>query len=1162
MKIQVKRETVAFVRQLIPFIMLSATAFGQTAELTGQITDPSRANIPGANVTVTNIDNGIHRKVVSNAAGLYTVPLLQPGPYRIAVEKAGFQPVVRENIRLQVDQVLRLDFPLQVGTMSQAVEVTGTSPLLESETSSAGQVVQSRQMTDLPLLGRDPYALGGLVPGVRSSQGMNGLPVDVITTSYISINGMRADQNEFLLDGAPNTSAAQNQPVLYPSVDDVQEFKVQTNAFSAEYGRAAGGVFNVVTKSGTNELHFGLYEFLRNNVLNANDWFANGAGQPIAPFRFNQFGGTVGAPVVLPRLYNGRNRTFFFLSTELVRFTQGETISGTVPTPAELSGDFSQTRNAAGQLLTIYDPSTTRSNGSGGFVRDTLPGNLIPASRIDPIARKISAFWPAPNTAGAPFTHTNNFVRNDANAIQKNTWSTRVDENFNEANRFFTRVSRDDSPWLRALPYGSGNLASPTGGPQDFGRTNAVVEEDHIFSPRLIGLVRASFSRLSNLRKAASFGFDLTKLGFPASVEQQLGPAFPFFPVITITGYTVNSSIANTVIPGAASLGSTGIIAQFTNQYALEGQLTKVFTRHNLKIGGETRLLRYNLLQNNDAGDQFTFGNSFTQGPNPSAPSALSGYAFATFLLGVPGGSYNPAAALALQTLYYDGYVQDDWKVTNRLTLNLGLRYDLEMPRTDRFNQLTNFNYSAAPPLNAPGLNLHGALSFVGVNGASRYDYNPDYHNFSPRFGLAYRLNNKTAIRSGAGIFFGSSTTLGGSSAGYGVSGFEAATSITTSLDGLTPIVSFANPYPTGVNPPTGSKLGPATLLGQGISFIDRGNVLPYSAQWNFDIQRELPGAMLLDVGYVGTRGIKLPISLTLNQLPDAYLSLKDALRQQVANPFFGQISVGTLSQKTVSQAQLLLPYPQFLGVTSQSVNAATSVYHALQLKLEKRYAKGLTLLASYTYSKMMDLATGTFSGETLGGGAVQDWNNRRADWSVSSLDQTHRLSINVVYELPFWKTQHGLLGRVFGGWEVGLISSVFSGGPLGITSAVNNTFSQGGGQRPNWSGKSATLSNPTPQLWFDTSQFSAPPAYAFGNAGRTFSGLRDDGTRGIDMSLMKNTKLRERLHLQFRAEAFNLTNTPRFAPPGQSFGAPGFGVVTSQSNQPRVLQFALKLLY
>lgn len=1146
------------------FFALACTgaALAQTAQVTGRITDPSQASVPGATVTVTNTDTGVRNTATSNADGFYTVPLLRPGPYRIAVDKTGFQPLVRENVVLQVGDVVRLDLSLKIGSMSQAVEVTGTAPLLESETSSMGHVVQSQQVTELPLLGRNPYALGGLVPGVRISQGMNNLPVDIISTSFISINGQRADQNEYLLDGAPNTAAASNQPVLYPSVDDVQEFKVQTNAYSAEYGRAAGGVFNVVTKSGTNDWHFTAYEFLRNNDLNANDWFANRAGQSIAPFRFNQFGGTVGGPVSLPHIYNGHNRTFFFLSSELVRFTQGTTFTGTVPTADELNGDFSQTRNAAGKLLTIYDPATTRLDSAGSYVRDPMPGNIIPNSRIDPIARKMATYWPTPNAAGSPFTHTNNYVRTDGNAIQKNTWSARLDENFNDSNRFFARVSYDDSPWTRALPYGNDDIASPTGGPQDFIRQNVVAEENHIFSPSLIGLVRGSFSRLSNSRRGASYGFDLTDLGFPASVEQQLGGTLPFFPVVTVTGYGVSSSISNTVIPGSAALGSTGVISQFMDQYSLEGQLTKIFSRHNVKIGVEMRLFRYNLLQHNDAANQFNFGNNFTQGPNPVQPSALSGSAFATFLLGIPSGSYNPAPAMAMQTAYYAGYIQDDWKVTNKLTLNLGLRYDVELPRTDRFNQLTNFNYSAVPPLTAPGLNLHGALSFVGVNGVSRFDANPDLNNFAPRVGVAYRLDNKTAIRAGAGIFYGASTGLGGSANGYGVSGFQAATSIVTSLDGVTPIVSFANPYASGLNQPTGSALGSATLLGQDVSFFDRDNVLPYSAQWNFDVQRELPRGMLLDVGYVGTRGVKLPISLQLNQLPDSALAVGNGLRQQVSNPFYGQISVGSLAQKTVAEAQLLRPYPQFGGITSQSANAANSTYHALQVKFEKRYAKGVTLMAAYTYSKMMDLSTGNFSGESLGAGGIQNWNNLAAEWSPSSLDQTHRLSINVVYELPFFRAQRGLVSRVLGGWEVSAIGSFFSGGPLGIGSAVNTTFSQGGGQRPNWSGQSAAISNPTPEHWFDTTQFSAPAAYAFGNAPRTFSGLRDDGTREIDLSLMKNTTIHEKLHLQFRAESFNFTNTPRFAPPNQSFGSPAFGVISSQSNQPRVIQFALKLIY
>ena len=1146
---------------LLFFAGATGGLWAQTAQINGRISDPSGASIVGAHLAVTNADTGVKRSVESNADGLYVAPLLAPGPYVVRIEKQGFEAMIREDIQLDVGRLLTLDLVLKVGAMTQTIEVTGTAPLLEGETSSMGEVVQGRQVAELPLLGRNPYALGGLVPGVRTATGVNDLPVDMVSTAGISINGVRGDQNEYLLDGAPNTNAWNNGPLLRPSVDSVQEFKVQTNAYSAEYGRAAGGVFNLVTRSGTNELHFSAYEFLRNNALNANDWFANQAGKAIAPFRFNQFGATVGGPVVLPHIYNGRNRTFFFVNTELVRFTQGVTFTGTVPTAAERAGDFSQTRNAAGQLLTLYDPAATRPGASGAFVRDPFSGNIVPPNRIDPVARKISSYWPLPNAAGSNFTHINNFVNTDANNIQKNTWNAKFDESVNDGNRFFGRVSRDESPLTRALPYGRGYVASPTTGPQTFTYINAAGEGTHIFSSTLIGVLRGSFARMTNSREPASYGFDITQLGLPASLKQQLtGP--PAFPVINVTGYTVSSSVTNTVIP-SSSLGSMGVFVFNNDQFSLQGQLIKTFNRHNVKAGLEARIIRYNpYLFDNNTRDQFNFASNYTQGPNPVQPSAQSGYAFATFLLGVPTGSISTAPALALQTRYYSGYLQDDWKITNKLTMNVGLRYELELPRTERFNQLTNFDYGATPPINVPSLNLRGALSFAGVNGVSRYQANPDYNNLAPRLGLAYRIDNRTAIRAGAGIFFAATTGVSGGASSYGTSGFLATTSIVTSLDGVTPIVSFSNPFPNGVNQPSGSRLGAATLLGQPVSFDNRGNAVPYTAQWNLGIQRELPKSLLLDIAYVGTRGLKFPLTEQLNQLPDSALGLKNGLLQQVPNPFYGQIGVGILASSTVAKSQLLRPFPQFDGVSSVTANIANSAYHALQVKFEKRYSRGMTLRAAYAYSKMMDLSTGNFSGETLGGGSIQNWNNLPAEWAVSSVDQTHRLTLDAVYELPFLKAKRGVTGRVLGGWELGLIGSFYSGGPLGITSAVNNTFSQGGGQRPNWSGQSAELADPTPQRWFDTSQFSAPPAFTFGNAGRTFSGLRDAGARNIDLSLVKSTVIQERLRLQLRAEAFNLVNTPRFGPPNVSFGSQAFGVVSSQANQSRILQFAMKLLF
>ncbi len=1144
----------------LPFLT-GIAAFAQTGRITGRVTDQGGAIIPGVKVTVTATSTNTSRIMESNQDGYYTAPSLLPGLYSVTFEHQGFRPVTQSGLTLQVDQDLRLDTALQLGAVSERVEVTAEAPMLETETHASGAVVQERQITGLPLLGRNAYSLGALIPGVRTSRGMNDLPVDIISTSSISINGAQATANEFLLDGAPNSAASANQPIIYPTADAVQEFKVETSNYSSEFGRSAGGVFNVVTKAGTNQLHFTLWEFLRNDKLNANNFFANQAGQKIPPLKFNQFGGVLGGPIVIPKLYNGRNRTFFFVATEEVRYVQGVTYTATVPSPSMLTGNFNGDVNGAAQRVTIFNPFSTRANPNGsGFIRDAFVGNRIPANLINPVAQNLLAYFPAPNTLGAGPTHINNYVSTDSNRIQKNTWSARLDHNFTDDTRFFLRYSYDDSPYARASPYGFNDLGSPGFGAQDFARYNTVAELNHIVSPTLIAAVRGSFSRLANVRGPISQGFDITKLGFPAGLSQQIG-APAAFPVVTITGYGVSSSVPNSAWTSA--LGETGLIRMGMNNYALQGSVTKSLGAHTFKAGAEFRVVQLNTVQTADDSNNFAFTSAFTQGPNPAQASATAGDALASFLLGTPAsGAVTPSPAVALETKYYATFLQDDWKISSTLTLNLGVRYEYETPRRDRYDQLANFNYTAVPPLIAPGLNLHGTLAFPGVAGLSRYQSNPDRNNFGPRAGFAWRPIPKTVLRGGAGMFYGNNWGAGGSPASFGVSGFSAATNMVSSLDGITPAATLSDPFPAGLNQATGSSAGGATLLGQSISFYDRNNLTPYTIQYNFDIQRELPMAWLLDIGYVGTHNLKLPANQTLNQLPDSALALGDGLRAQIANPFSGQIAVGPLAAKTISRAQFLVPYPQFTGVTSVGTDWAASRYNALQLKLEKRFSKGFTILASYTWSKMMDQNTGSFSGETLGGGAIQDYNNLRAEWSPSQLDQTHRLILNTVIESPFFRRQQGIAGHVLGGWELGVLGSFYSGSPLGITSAVNGTFSQGGGQRPNWNGLNPGIDNATPALWFNTAVFSTPPAYTFGNTPRTFNGARSDWTRQVDLSLHKNTHLTERLILQIRADAFNVSNTVVFAPPNTSFGSNIFGTVTSQANQPRVLQLALKLMF
>jgi hypothetical protein len=1148
------------IRLALISIIAGSAALAQVASLTGRITDPSGAVVPQASVTARSTDTGTSSATESTSEGYYTLPSLPPGGYEVTISKAGFVPIKQTGLVLTVQQIARLDVTLKVGAVAETIEVRAQAPLLDSESSTVGQVIGNRQVSELPLLGRNTYALAMLVPGVRNSAGVNNLVIDQISTVAYSINGQRSTANEFLLDGAPNSAAAQNQPVINANPDMVQEFKVETNNISAEYGRAAGGVFNVVTRGGTNTLHFSLYEFLRNDKLNANDFFANRSGTKIAPFRFNQFGGTIGGPVVIPKVYNGRNRTFFFANTEIVRFIQGITFTATLPDPRQLTGDFSQARLGDGRAVTIYDPATTRANPAGaGFIRTAFPGNVIPANRIDPVARNVSRFFPAPTVPNTPLGAVN-YTRTDGNRVPKDSYSFRVDHNFTDANRIFVRYSYDDTPFLRAPVYGADfrNVA-PTAGPQVFTRWNSVIEDTHTFSPTMIGTFRYSATRLINFRRPYSDNFDITSIGLPAYMRQ--GMVDPLsFPAIQITGYSVTGSIPNIIVGGL--IGATDLIIFGNTTQAAQATFTKNLTKHTLKFGGEFRSVQFNAQQTGDTATNFSFTPAFTQGPNPTQSSAVAGLGLATFLLGIPAGGVNPAPALAMTTTYSALFLQDSWKLTPTITLNLGLRYDYEAPRTDRFNQLTNFDYNAASPLQAPGLDLRGGLTFVGVGGQSRFNANPDRNNFAPRAGIAWRMLPKTVLRGGGGIFYAATTGIGGGAGAFGVSGFQAGTSIVNSLDGVTPIVNWSDPYPTGFNQPTGSSEGLATLLGQSIQYFDRGNIVPYSSQWNFNIQQELPTSILLEVGYAGSRGIGFQQGRTWNQLPDSALALGDGLRAQVPNPFFGRIQVGGLSRSTVARAQLLRPFPHFDAVSSQNASWASSTFHALEVKAEKRYASGLSVLASYTWSKLMDYGTGPFAGETLGASTFQNNNNLAPEWAASSLDQTHRYIMNAVYELPFLRNTRHPAAKLLAGWQVGGIWMGFSGGPLGVTSAVNNTFSQGGGQRPNWNGNNPCIANPSLTRWLDQSVFSNPAPYAFGTASRTFNGCRSDITSQVDLTFTKNTRFMERWNLQFRAEFFNISNTPRFAPPNQNFGNPQFGVVNAQANLPRIIQFGLKLIY
>ena len=1139
----------------------SANAQAPRATIEGDVTDQSGAALPDVTITILNTSTGGVTTTKTDSTGHFYVPYLNPGVYRVTAEKQGFQRVIAENVQTAVNEVTRVDLALRVGPLTQEVTVNAITPVLTTANATLGGVVDNQKLRELPLKGRNPYSLVALVPGVRPSAGLNDLPVDQISTAYASINGARANQNEYLLDGAPNSAPAQNQPVVFPSADAVEEFKVDTSGYSAEFGRAGGGVFNVVTKSGGSQFHGDIYEFFRNDKLDAKNFFA-GLGDLKPKYRFNQFGASLGGPVMVPKVYDGRKKgTFFFINYEGARVVQGVTFTATVPTEQQREGDFSQTFNNKGQLIQIFDPRTTRADPShpGKFIRDPFLGNVIPQDQIDPVAKQLLQFVPLPNATGV-----NNFVSAQAQFIQKDTGMLRIDHAISTNQKIFGRLSWDDTPQTRANVFG--NVGSPSFGPQVFNRRGFIFDDVLTITPTLILDWHYSFSRLTNVRKARSFGFDIARVGFPDNLAAQIG--LPTLPAITVSGMGGSFSIPN---QGTATLlGVNDFIKFGMDTHAWQGAITKVKGRHTIKSGAEFRLIRFNTTQHGDSANNFTFGAGFTQGPDPNMASQTAGFGFASFLLGTGSGSIQIVPHLALQQLYTGVFVSDNIRATRKLTLNVGLRYDYESPRTDRFNQLSNFDGNAA--LQIPGLALKGGLTFAGVNGSPRGQWNPERGNVSPRVGFAYEVLSRTVVRGGFGLFYGATTGVGADAAAFGVSGFGADTTFVGSLEGVTPFRYLRNPYPDGINQPTGSSLGVMTLLGQGIQFVDRNLHTPYAEDWNFSVQRELPGNTLLQAAYTGSRGIHLFGPMEWNQLPDEDLKMGTQLQVLVDNPFYGQVMTGPLSSAKVSRAQLLRSFPQFTGVSPVNSTRGASTYHALQLQAEKRMGHGMSFTAAYTFSKLIDDANSNFAGEALsGGGGVQDFNNLRAERSISNIDQPQRFVASYLWQLPFGPGKRfaggsgGLAGRIVGGWQVGWLLTIASGPPLSVTCATNNTHSEGGGCRPNLVGDPRLDPGVrTVERFFDTSAFAQPDAFTFGNAGRFIPYLRGDGTRNVDFSLLKTTQLTERSKLEFRGEFFNLFNRPQFGPPNTSFAPTNtkFGTVSSQANLPRDIQLAMKLYF
>jgi Carboxypeptidase regulatory-like domain/TonB dependent receptor-like, beta-barrel len=1178
-----------YISVLVVMLCLSSptTMFGQTAfgSVTGTVVDPSGAIVPGVQVTLTNLDTNVKETTKTNADGIYAFVNVRPGNYGIEAVKSGFKRFVRSPVVVQTQQSYRVDIGMQIGAVTQEVQVTAATPLLQPQTSSLGQVIAGRSVTEMPLNGRNVFNLMSLVPSVVPQGESTGSPTGANPFGWnnYQINGAFGGESAIYVDGTPVTGSGYiNMANYFPSQDSVQEFKVITNNLGPEWGRFAGGVMILNTKSGTNKFHGEAYEFLRNKVLNANTFFANEAGISRPPFTQNQFGANAGGPVVIPGVYNGKDKTFWFFGWESFRLRQGITFTDTMPTAAELNGDFSNLRDSSGNLIPIYDPLTvcgefgnpacaTNSSGQPIYTRQPFPNNKIPANRLNTTALKLASLWAQPNIPGQQYTNINNFTTNVSRGGNNNSIISRIDHTISDKQHIFGRYSYWNNLNLAADPLGTGECLF--GECTEKYHTNDIVLDDtYTFTPTLISDIHVGFDRMVYDRiPVVPTGVDLTSVGWPASYNDAIPPPLRVIPNPCVVGMS-----EDLFCNGGVSLGSV-IIAR-TNDWDFTGDITKVHGHHTLKMGAQFMVLQDNYAQTNEATGDLRFNGQWTR----SSPFGGSGgFGFADYLLGYMNSIGNSIPALtANQQRYWALYAGDTWQVTNKLTLNLGVRYEQDRPWTERFNRLSLWNLTAANQLTqSTALPAPGELCLVASSCfSSRANRNPDDKQFSPRLGLAYRLTPNTVIRSGYGIFWIPANA-------YWVSGNldpvnGAGTPGVTSIDGgITPYSNLSNPFPNGIlEPPGRSPTLNSFYLGQGLTTFVPNDPFAYMQQWNFDIQQQLPAGFFIDAAYAASKGTHLAYGgQQMNQLPDKYLAMGTALQTQVANPYFGLVGHGSLANPTVAAGQLLRPYPEYTGVALQRQGSGDSNYNSFQLKVQRHFKGGGTLLAAYTVSKLLsnaDTITSWLEGSTGGVGGIQDWNNLNNEYSISSQDVPQRAVISYVMNLPFGHGQKylsgasGVGGKLVSGWGIDGITTFQSGFPLKLGTAVNLTNSFGGGSRPNVvPGCNAVLStSATSRLngWFNTSCFTQPAAFTFGNEPRVDPHLKTQGVNNFDFAMFKSTSFGsgERYSVQFRAEFFNLFNRPQFAAPGGTLGSSSFGVVTSQVNDPRLVQFALKFRF
>ena len=1123
--------------------------------IAGRVTDSTDAAVAGVQIRASNVETGIATAAVSGENGGFRLPFLIPGIYRITAEFTGFKKVSMDSVEVRVGETLDLPVRLEVGSVTETLEVTGAAPLIETGTSSMGTFMDQRRLQELPQRGGNPMELTRLSPQVVNLTNLRAMKASSPSgTSQMAVAGGPRFSTEFQIDGISNTTAdlgdGRIRVAFIPPSSAVSEFRMEVSPYDATFGHTPGATVNISTKSGTNQVHGDLRYWFRNSALDAPNWFENRNAVKPAVYQDNRYGASAGGPVWIPKFYKGRNRTFWFYAYEGNQWGRPTSSTNTVPTVAQRTGDFSALLAIPnGSRYQIYNPFTTRAVAGGRFQRDPIQGNIIPRSMLDPVGLNLVNLYPLPNQAGRNDGANDHFY-SDVRKQEYNTHFGRLDHQFREGHRIFFRIHNYD--WISGqdrygLPVSRFNTRSA--------RRGLALDDVLILSPSLVLNLRYGLSYGDQGEARQTQGTDLTTLGFTKALASLVDPALSTVPRVRAGAYSplaewnngdgANSSLTHTVL----------------------ANLTQTRGAHSLRYGIDTRLYRgFGTRTPLANSPDLNYSTAFTRGPLDNAASAAIGQELAAMLFGIPDGQMERTATTAFQDKFLGLFAQDDWRVNSRLTLNLGLRYEYEDPITERYDRLVaGYDFSTPNPIEAqaranyalnpiPGIapsafKTTGGLRFVSRGGNGRSPFKGEKDNFLLRVGLAYKLAKETVIRAGYGTYYDS---MGVNRTIPQQTGFSQSTPIQASLDnGLTFIATNANPFPQGLIPVQGAGAGLATSLGQGFSFYDPNLKHGYSQRWSFSVQHMLPAQFLVEGAYVANRGTRLGISRDFNATPIESLSKSpvrdtaviNSLSQQFTSPFFG---LAPSYSRNITRANLLRPYPQF-GNLSAVVPDGYSWYHSMQLRAERRMKNGISVQASYVWSKFME--------------AIEYLNTAdpRPYEVISDSDRPHRISASGIWEIPLGRGRRfgGKIPKAadlfVGGWQLNGVVIVQSGPPLGFGNALFigdiKAVPLSGTQRSvdRWFATEGFVRDASQQLQLNYQQFPL-----------RFSGIRGDGQRAWDWSLFKAFSVTERVKVQFRAETYNAFNQASFNPPNRTPTSGAFGTVTDTQSEAKNWQFSL----